>query len=298
MSTSATRLRQPYRILRRDGRPLVAFVIGRYFATFPDGTTDFNGISANIKAVQPWAVRLWEAGVLVFTPHFNTHHFESKTRIDPDPQENEEYYRAFDRKIIKNGVDFCYGTPNTPDSTGGRDEVQLCNHLDIPVLPSLRDLAALLEKKPYLRIVASEITEKAKHFGEGKNLPIVLVDGPHWAQEGAEPDIARIEANEYRAEEAAIRLFENRIGAFTPQLNASYTRLGYRVPLEAYHLLNEEVIRRNVVDAVYLAPGWEDDAETRKRITLARELGKPVFDRMNEALAWRDGKKFFGVSTG
>lgn len=283
----------PYRLLTKDGRPLITFVIGKYFALGPDMRPDYNGITANIVEAKKWSIRLWEMGLLVFTPHYNTHHFEVKTRIDPDPRENEEYYRAFDRKLIMKAVDFCYGTPNTPDSTGGRLEVQLCNHLGKPVLASTRDVELYAEGKPVLGFTFSAVSEEAKNFGAGKDLPIALVDGPHFPADRNELDAARVKQCEDEAERLAIQLFNNKVGAFTPHLNASYANLGHRVPEEAYQLLNEEMIRRCAVDCILLSRDWRQDTRVARRIALAEAMEPmiPAFAHIEELLIWKDGGK-------
>lgn len=281
-----------FALLKKDGKPLVAFVVGKYFALGADGFPDYNGITFNIKEAQKWAIRLWKMGVLVFTPHFNTHHFEAKTRIDPDPHENEEYYRAFDRKLILKLVDFCYATPNTPDSTGGRLEVQLCNHLGTPVLPSVRDVKLYAEGAPVMGLRFDAISEDAKHFGEGKDLPIAMVDGPHFSRDENEIDAELVQHFEDLAEEAAKQLFNNKVGAFTPHLNGSYHNLGYRVPETSYQLLNREMLVRRAADCIFLIKDWRKDARVRERVLMAESMDPiiPAFEHLEELLSWKDGR--------
>lgn len=286
MSTSAASHRAP-----AVGRPLVGFVVGRYFALNPDKTPDFNGITRNIEEAVGWAIKLWQAGFLIVTPHLNTHHFEAKTKIDPDPLENEEHYRAFDRKLLAKGIDFVFATPNWQQSTGGRLEVQVANLLGIPVFESIAALQAWASGNPvYPHVTYNEVSEDARTFGSKKDMKIALVDGPFWAQNGADLDLPTIREYARRAEEAAIRLFNHKVGAFSPQLNASYTRLGCRVPDDRYHLLNDQLLER-VADCVFAVDGWDGVPEVRARVSMAQQLGKPVFASLNELLAWRDGCK-------
>lgn len=267
----------------------VAFVIGKYFALGKDGLPDHNGITANIQASREWVIELWKMGILVFSPHFNSHHFEAKTCIDPDPQENEEYFRAFDRKLIMKAIDFCYATPNTPESSGGRLEIQLCNHLGTPVLPSLRDVKLCRENKPFMGLKYDTVSEDAKHFGEGKDLKIAMVDGPHFSSSF---DNASLRHYEDLAEEAAKELFNNKVGAFTPHLNASFFRLGYRVPEGSYQQLNHEMIVTHAIDCILLLKDWRQDPRVYARIEMCERLDPiiPAFESIDELLRWRDGK--------
>jgi hypothetical protein len=285
MATSACAVKSP-----PTGRPLIGFVVGKYFAMHPDKTPDFNGIDRNIEEAVSWSDRLWEAQYLVFTAHLNTHHFEHKTRIDPNPLENEEYYRAFDRKLLIKAIDFIFATPNWRQSTGGRLEVQLACHLGIPVFESIADLNAWARGESlYSTVQYHGITEEAKKFGEGKDMKIALIDGPFWEQHGAEPDFPAISRHAHRAEEAAIALFNNKLGAFTAQLNVSYERLRRRIPPDRYNLLSDEMLKR-VADCMLLTEGWEDVPEVRARVVAAQALGKPAFSSRNELLRWKDGK--------
>lgn len=294
MSTSA----HSVRVGLTTRKPLIGFVVGRYFARGQDGLPDYNAINANIEAVIPWSRRLWEAGFLVFTPHLNTHHFQEKTRIDPDPLENEEYYRAFDRKLLAKGIDFIFATPNWRQSSGGRLEVQLACHLGIPVFESIEDVIAWAEgRTDYSRVIYDHITDAAKHFGEAKELKIALVDGLFWAPPVGPVDFPLVRDYARNAEVMAIELFNNKLAAFTPQLNASYERLGYAVPLDLYQLLCSEFLRR-VADCHMLTPDWQDDPATRARIQVATKLKKPSFDDVKEALAWRDGQPHARVRLG
>lgn len=284
MSTSALHIRQN----QTTRRPLIAFVVGRYFAMTPDKKPDYNGISRNIEEAAKWTNLLWQAGFLVFTPHLNTHHFESMTRIDPDPLENEEYYRAFDRKLLMKGIDFIFATPNWRQSTGGRLEVQLACHLGIPVFESIPEAEAWADGGDlYSQVVYNAVSEQAKTFGEKKDLPIALIDGPFWAQNGAEVDFPEIKRHAVEAEKTAVALFNNKVAAFTPQLNASYENLGYAVPLDAYQVLCNEFLTR-VADCHVLIPGWESDPQVRARIIRAQTLGKPSFVSINEVLSWNE----------
>lgn len=293
MSSSATR-RKPAVMepLRRGKKPIVGFVVGKYFAMHPDKTVDYNGITRNIEEAVKWAIELWREGILIFTPHLNTHHFESKTRIDTDPVKNEEFYRAFDRRLLADGIDFIFATPNWRQSSGGRLEVQLACLLKIPVFESVADVLEWAGGgKHYSTVKYHSISDEAKNFG-GTDVKIALIDGPYWADEGAELDMQTVRHNADVAERTAIALFNNRVAVFAPHLNASYARLGYRVPDGLFHLLSDEIISR-VADCLYVLPGWQGCPETRSRVATAGKLGKPAFESLNECLAWRDGSKDF-----
>lgn len=282
--------------IRRDkatNNALVGMVVGKYF------DPDYNIISENIEQAMKVANKLWQLGFLVFCPHLNTHHFEAKTRLDPDKRVNEEYFRAFDRKVMKRRVDFIRTVGNWRKSGGGRLEVQLANHLGIPVFESDEELVAWSDgEQLYSNVTYKHISEEALQFGTGVDLPIALVDGPFWRQDGAEFDMAAIKHYEREAERVSVQLFNSRIAAFTPHLNSSYAKLEYAVPLESYQLLCEEVIK-SVADCHVLVPGWETDPHTRERIALATALGKPSFSSINEALRWKNGSTdYSAVSIG
>lgn len=291
MSSSVLNLRR--RVTTK--KPLIGFVVGRYIAFYPDRSLDYNGINANIEAVLPWAIKLWEEGFLVFVPHLNTHHFQEKTRIDPDPLENEEYYRAFDRKLLGKGIDFIFATPNWRQSTGGRLEIQLAVSLGIPVFESIADVVSWAEgRQDYSRVIYDHISEAALHFGEGKDLKIALVDGPFWATKDGQPDLLTIEQYAQQAEATAISLFNNKIAAFTPALNASFARLRHEVPLDLYETLCGEFLRR-VADCHVLTPGWRHEPAVRSRLRRATRLGKPSFETLEDVLSWHRGDTFAHV---
>lgn len=290
MTTSA-----PARSRPKPDRPLIGFVVGRYFALNPDKTPDYNGITRNIEEAVRWTIGLWEAGFLTFTPHLNTCHFEVKTSIDPDPLENEECYRAFDRKLLSKAIDFIFAAPNWRQSSGGHLEVQLACLLGIPVFESIPEIQAWASGSGSYSTVRYEgISDEAKKFGHGKELKIALVDGPRWAENGTEPDFPAIRRNAFRAESAAIGLFNNKVAAFTPHLNASYERLGYPVPEDRYQLLCDEMLSR-VADCLLLTEGWESVGAVRNRVVAARSAGKPSFTGLNEALAWNEGRPYASV---
>lgn len=269
-------------------RPLMGFVVGKYFE-LRDGLPDYNGIDRNIEQAIACARQLIEAGFLVFTPHLNTHHFEMRTRIHEDPLKNEDFYRAFDRRLLAK-MDFVYASPNAYNSTGGRLEMQLACHLKVPIFWNMRDLMtwATGKDEPYSTLSYNTVSNDALHFGED-DVKVVLVDGPHWATDGSELDVGQVVQYEKDAENHAIELFNNRIAAFTPHQNASYRRLGFRMPREGYEGLSNEIMTR-VADGMFLIPGWEDDPAIKGRVRKARSLGKPAFTSKNELIKWRDGR--------
>lgn len=309
MATSAIR----HRGVPRVGKPLLGFVVGKYFAMLPDSTPDHVGIDKNIEAAVEWSIKLWQEGYLVFTPHLNTHHFEAKTRIYTEAElresgeiqdgdnvvkklaiKNEKFYQAFDRRLLAEAVDFIFATPNWRNSTGGRMEIQLACSLGIPVFESVRDLNEWARGgSNYSTVHYGHITEEAKHFGE-QDVKLLLIDGPYWAQDGAEPDMARIRGHAKAAEDAAVKLFNNKVAVFTPHLNSFCCRLGWNVPLHRVNLLSNEILSR-LADGVYLLPGWHGTPATRARIGMAQNLEKPVFESLNEVITWRSGGKDYAT---
>lgn len=297
MATSAHRKR-PRAATTRKGRRKCGFVVGKYFEMSPDGSPDYNGITRNIEAAVEWSVELWRHGFLVFTPHLNTHHFEAKTKIHEDPIQNEEFYRAFDRRLLADGIDFIFATPNWRRSSGGRLEIQLACHLGIPVFESVRDLLEWDSGgKNYSTVQYHTISKEAKDFG-GADVKILLVEGPFWAEDGKELDMPRTRQFATAAEFVAIDLFNNRIAAFTPHLNTSFERLGFRVPDDLRSALSEHILRK-VADGLYVIDGWQGYPDVRAHVRLANRLKKPVFESLNEACAWRDGSDdYFTVRSG
>ncbi len=288
MATSAAGL------VLREGKPLLGFVIGKYFE-FGGKGPDYNGIQRNIEQATACARALITAGYLIFTPHLNTHHFEFMTNIDPDPHRNEDFYRAFDRRLLAK-MDFVYASPNAWNSSGGRMEMQLAHHLKVPIFWNLRDLQLWAEKKdePYSTLQYNTISEGALHFGED-DVKICIIEGPHWSMEGVEMDQSRVTDNEQIAEHHAVELFNQRIACFTPQQNASFRRLGMRMPAKQYDALNRRIIT-DVADALFLIPGWEEDESIKDRVRLAQEHGKPAFYSKNEMLKWRDGRTDYATA--
>ena len=165
----------------------------------------------------------------------------------------------------------------------------MANFLGIPVFESVPEVQAWAAGQgPYSTVRYNEVTEEARKFGEKKDMKIALIDGPHWSQNGAEPDMEAIRTDMRRAEEAAIALFNGKVAAFTPHLNASYPRLGYRVPEALYESMNDRMLER-VADCLFVTQGWEQVACIRARVIAAQKAGKPVFNSHNELFAWRDG---------
>ena len=78
----------------------IVFLIGKYFSE------DFNEIEAHIRLAEKYAIKLWNLGFGVFTPHLNTCHFEVKTRV------SEEVYQKFDSIALERLADCAFVLPN------------------------------------------------------------------------------------------------------------------------------------------------------------------------------------------
>jgi len=127
----------------KNKKLLIGMIVGRYFASRPDGTPDENKIEEHIRLAEKYAIMLWNEGFGAFTPHLNTAHFEIKTHI------SETVYQEFDRRILK-GVDFIFVLPNWRKSRGGAlKEVKLAQQLNIPIFDSLDELKKWRKKQNY-----------------------------------------------------------------------------------------------------------------------------------------------------
>lgn len=104
------------------------FLIGKYFSK------DFNEIEENIQLAEKYAIKLWNLGFGVFTPHLNTRHFEVKTRVP------EEVYQAFDRMVIERLCHCGFVLPNWTSSKGAKKEVKLFNRLGKPVFKDFESI--------------------------------------------------------------------------------------------------------------------------------------------------------------
>jgi hypothetical protein len=80
----------------------------------------------------------------------------------------------------------------------------------------------------------------------------------------------------------------NSLGFFTYNpwadlLEAIHTKL----PVEFW--MSRSLSFLSVCEALFLTPGWETSVGTMKELVLAFKLGIPVFDTIEDLLAWADG---------
>ncbi len=106
----------------------IVFIIGKYFSD------DFNEIEANIRLAEEYAIKLWNLGFGVFTPHLNTHHFEVKTKVA------EEIYQVFDKIVIKRLCDCGFVLPNWRKSEGSKKEVNLFQKIGKPIFEDFESI--------------------------------------------------------------------------------------------------------------------------------------------------------------
>lgn len=66
-------------------------IVGKYYTTKKDGKPDYQKIEKHIRLAKKYAVKLWNEGFAIFTPHLNTRHFEIKTKVP------EVIYQVFDQ---------------------------------------------------------------------------------------------------------------------------------------------------------------------------------------------------------
>jgi hypothetical protein len=112
--------------------PVVA-IVGKYYAVKKDGGPDYDKIEEHIQLAEKFAVEIWNAGFAVFTPHLNTRHFETKTKVA------ESIYQAFDLFILKQ-VDCIFVLPNWKESKGGRKEIEMALKNSIPIFDSVKEM--------------------------------------------------------------------------------------------------------------------------------------------------------------
>jgi len=75
--------------------------------------------------------------------------------------------------------------------------------------------------------------------------------------------------------------------AFCPQMNSAY--MGGVVPDEVFLAGDFEMLSR--CDAVYCVCGWRESKGSVEEFELARSLGLPVFESVNELIEWIDEKE-------
>lgn len=125
----------------------VGMIVGLYYAAKKNGKPDYRQISKHIRLAEKYAVKLWNEGFAVFTPHLNTRHFEVKTKVP------EAIYQGFDQHILSKAVDFIFVLPNWRESKGGRKEVRLAIKLGIQVFDKISELKKWRKERKDYKIV-------------------------------------------------------------------------------------------------------------------------------------------------
>lgn len=115
----------------------IVMLVGKYYSK------DFNEIEAHIRLAEQYAIKLWNLGFGVFTPHLNTCHFEVKTRVP------EKRYQQFDAMALERLADCLFALPNWRQSRGGKQEVAKAIKLGIPVFEDFQSICNWRDgKKP------------------------------------------------------------------------------------------------------------------------------------------------------
>lgn len=115
--------------LRLKGdRMSIVYVAGKYTGD------SYEEIDTNILKAQKFAVDIWNAGHMAFTPHLNTRHFE---RLCPNIDQNK--YLELDLIILKvcNAV---FMVPGWENSRGANIEHEEAKKLGIPIYYNVEDI--------------------------------------------------------------------------------------------------------------------------------------------------------------
>lgn len=278
---------------QRPPRDKVGYVVGKYIeGGMVDGrfVPDFNGVERNIREALSHAMVLWKDGYRLFVPHCNTHHFEVKTHVP------ESVYQGFDLVVLKKLVDFIYATPNWRRSSGGRKEIMLACELGIPVFESLADVQAWTDGSgPYSTVRYNAVSEKERIVAP--EVTVAMIDGPYWVGDERDPDREAITRNIRAAEDMAVGLWNAGLPCFTPQLNAGFFPSGYHMGHAMYEATNAAVVAK-LADCLVLTEGWRGCPRARATAILAGLRDLPVFESVQDVLAWKDGRPYASVSLG
>lgn len=134
-----------------DFKIVIVMIVGPYYSE------DYNEITENIHLAEKYAIKLWNLGFAVFTPHLNTAHFEVKTKVP------EEFYQAFDREVIRNLAHCGFVLPGWQKSKGSRREVKLFQKLGKPVFEDEESICNWRDgKEEYHVIKEIEVSQKQK----------------------------------------------------------------------------------------------------------------------------------------
>jgi len=106
-----------------DKREIVIYISGPYSGN----------IDANIQKARELAIKTWEAGYMVFTPHLNTFHFERDCKCA-----YEDYING-DIEMV-NRCNAMLMTDNWKDSKGAITEHDYAKGYGIPVFYSLKEM--------------------------------------------------------------------------------------------------------------------------------------------------------------
>jgi hypothetical protein len=111
---------------------LVGMIIGKYYVE-KNGKPNYNAIEKNILLAEEYAIKLWNEGFGVITPHLNTRHFEVKTKVP------EDVFKKFDSKLMPLAK-FVFVLPNWKKSEGTKREIKNATSLKIPIFYDLEKL--------------------------------------------------------------------------------------------------------------------------------------------------------------
>ncbi len=92
-------------------------IVGAYWNKNSNNESEEKKIEKNIELAKEYAIKLWNEGFAILTPHLNTRDFEMKTNI---PQLS---YRKFYLDMLK-FMNFIFVLPNWDKSNGVKREIK------------------------------------------------------------------------------------------------------------------------------------------------------------------------------
>lgn len=108
-------------------------------------------------------------------------------------------------------------------------------------------------------------------------MKIVFIAGPYRA-----PTEWGVHSNIQRAEQAAVAIWKLGISVICPHKNTAY--FGGAAPDRVWLDGAQEQLRRS--DAIFLVSGFERSEGAQNEIALAKELGLPIFKKIEEVEHW------------
>ena len=118
----------------------------------------------------------------------------------------------------------------------------------------------------------------------------VYMAGPYSAN-----NVIDVLRNIGKGEAMAARLFKLGFAPFCPCHDKDFVIKNFNENFNVQQFYDYSISWLKVSEAVYLGEGWKNSKGTLEEIETAKKLGIPIFENIEELIAWRDNGYTLGT---